>query len=182
MSIAKSWKELVLVKGHPMQRIYIEKVVVNIGVGEGGERLERAAGVLKELTGQEPSLRRAKKSIKEWNVRRGEPIAAAVTLRRDKAVQFLYRALAAVGNRVKASSFDDRGNVCFGIKEHIMIPGVKYDPAVGVWGMDVCVRLAKPGIRVERRKRRRSSVGKAQLVTKQEAIEFFQKVLGVTVD
>lgn len=178
----RSWKELVLVKDHPMKRIYIEKVVVNIGVGEGGERLEKARALLEELTGQKPSVRKAKKSIKEWNVRRGEPIAVAVTLRRDKAVQFLARALTAVNNRVKASSFDDRGNICFGIKEHIMLPGVKYDPAVGVWGMDVCIRLAKPGLRVQLRRRRRSEVGKDQIVTREEAIEFFQKILGVQVD
>jgi large subunit ribosomal protein L5 len=178
----KSWKELVLTEGHPMKRIYIEKVVVNIGVGEGGERLEKARALLEELTGQTPSVRKAKKSIKEWNVRRGEPIAVAVTLRRDKAVKFLARALEAVNNRVKSSNFDERGNVCFGIKEHIMLPGVKYDPAVGVWGMDVCVRLAKPGLRVQLRRRRRGEVGRGQTVTKQEAIEFFQKVLGVQVD
>lgn len=178
----RSWKELALVREHPMRKIFIEKVVVNIGVGEGGERLEKAASVLKELTGQEPSFRRAKKSIKEWNIKRGEPIAVAVTLRRDRSVQFLARALAAVGNRVKSSSFDDRGNVCFGIKEHIMIPGVKYDPAIGVWGMDVCIKLAKPGSRVARRRRRRGGVGKRQMVAKDEAVEFFQKILGVAVD
>ena len=176
------WKELVLVKDHPMKRVYIEKVVVNIGVGTGGERLEKAANLLRELTGAEPSLRRAKRSIKDFGIRKGEPIGVAVTLRRDKAVEFLMRALQAVGNRIKRSSFDERGNVCFGIKEHIMLPGVKYDPAVGIWGMDVCVRLAKPGLRVQLRRRRRSNVGKGQLVTREEAVEFFQKVLGVQVD
>jgi large subunit ribosomal protein L5 len=177
-----SWKDLVLVKDHPMRRIFIEKVVVNIGVGASGEKLERAATLLKQLTGAEPSLRRAKKTIKDFGIKRGEPIGVAVTLRRDKAVQFLLRALQAVNNRVKRSSFDDRGNVCFGIKEHITIPGTKYDPAIGIWGMDVCVRLARPGLRVQLRRRRRSKVGKRQLVTKEEAIEFFTKVLGVQVD
>lgn len=105
-----------------------------------------------------------------------------MTLRRDQAVSFLTKALQAVNNRIKKSSFDERGNVCFGIKEHILLPGVKYDPAVGIWGMDVCVRLAKPGLRVQLRRRRRGKVGKGQLVTKEEAIEFFQKVLGVQVD
>jgi len=176
------WKELVLVRDHPMKRIFIEKVVVNIGVGTGGERLEKAANLLRELTGAESSLRRAKRSIKDFGIRKGEPIGVAVTLRRDKAVEFLMRALQAVGNRIKRSSFDERGNVCFGIKEHIMLPGVKYDPAVGIWGMDVCVRLAKPGLRVQLRRRRRSKVGKGQLVTREEAVEFFQKVLGVQVD
>ena len=83
------WKELVLVKDHPMKRVYIEKVVVNIGVGTGGERLEKAANLLRELTGAEPSLRRAKRSIKDFGIRKGEPIGVAVTLRRDKAVEFL---------------------------------------------------------------------------------------------
>jgi large subunit ribosomal protein L5 len=177
-----SWRELVLVKDHPMQRIFIEKVVVNIGVGASGEKLEKAAELLKNLTGAEPSKRRAKRSIKDFGIKKGEPIGVAVTLRRDKAVEFLMRALQAVNNRIKRTSFDDRGNVCFGIKEHILIPGVKYDPAVGIWGMDVCVRLAKPGLRVQLRRRRRSKVGKRQLVTREEAIEFFQKVLGVQVD
>lgn len=177
-----TWKELVLIKDHPMKRIYIEKVVVNIGVGASGERLEKAAELLKELTGAEPSKRRAKKTIKDFGIRKGEPIGVSVTLRRDQAVSFLTKALQAVNNRIKKSSFDERGNVCFGIKEHILLPGVKYDPAVGIWGMDVCIRLAKPGLRVQLRRRRRGKVGKGQLVTREEAIEFFQKVLGVQVD
>lgn len=177
-----TWKELVLIKDHPMKRIYIEKVVVNIGVGASGERLEKAAELLKELTGAEPSKRRAKRTIKDFGIRKGEPIGVSVTLRRDQAVSFLTKALQAVNNRIKKNSFDERGNVCFGIKEHILLPGVKYDPAVGIWGMDVCIRLAKPGLRVQLRRRRRGKVGKGQLVTREEAIEFFQKVLGVQVD
>lgn len=177
-----TWKELVLIKDHPMKRIYIEKVVVNIGVGASGERLEKAAELLKELTGAEPSKRRAKRTIKDFGIRKGEPIGVSVTLRRDQAVSFLTKALQAVNNRIKKSSFDERGNVCFGIKEHILLPGVKYDPAVGIWGMDVCIRLAKPGLRVQLRRRRRGKVGKGQLVSREEAIEFFQKVLGVQVD
>ena len=108
-----SWRDLVLVKDHPMRRIFIEKVVVNIGVGASGERLEKAVALLKELTGAEPSRRRAKKSIKDFGIKRGEPIGVAVTLRKDKAVQFLLRALQAVNNRVKRSSFDDRGERVF---------------------------------------------------------------------
>jgi LSU ribosomal protein L5P len=75
-----SWKDLVLVKDHPMRRIFIEKVVVNIGVGASGEKLERAAALLKELTGAEPSRRRAKRSIKDFGIRKGEPIGVASRL------------------------------------------------------------------------------------------------------
>ncbi|MCG2886548.1 MAG: 50S ribosomal protein L5 [Vulcanisaeta sp.] len=175
------WRKFVLPADHPMRVIRIEKVVVNIGVGQSGERLEKAAKVLEELTQQKPSYRPAKKSIKEWNIRRGEPIGVAVTLRRNKAVWFLLRALAAVDFTLKESSFDNWGNVAFGIREHIMIPGTKYDPALGVWGMDVVTVLGRPGFRVMYRRRARHDVGKRQRVTKAEAMKFFQEVLGVKI-
>lgn len=175
------WRKYSLEADHPMRRILIEKVVVNIGAGVGGERLEKAAAVLKEVTGREPSLRRARRTIKEFGVRKGEAIGAVVTLRKDEAVQFLMRALQAIGNRLKRSGFDDRGNVCFGLKEHILIPGARYDPSVGVWGMDVCVKLARPGVRIQYRRRARSEVGKRQLVTEEEAMRFFETVFGVQI-
>ncbi|WP_084019957.1 50S ribosomal protein L5 [Vulcanisaeta thermophila] len=175
------WRKFVLPADHPMRVIRIDKVVVNIGVGESGEKLERAAKVLRELTQQEPSYRLAKRSIKDWNVRKGEPIGVAVTLRKNKAVWFLLRALAAVDFTLKESSFDDWGNVAFGIREHIMIPGTRYDPAVGVWGMNVVTVLARPGLRVMYRRRARHKVGRGQRVTKAEAMKFFQEVLGVKI-
>jgi large subunit ribosomal protein L5 len=175
------WRKFVLPADHPMRVIRIEKVVVNIGVGQSGERLEKAAKVLEELTQQKPSYRPAKKSIKEWNIRRGEPIGVVVTLRRNKAVWFLLRALAAVDFTLKESSFDNWGNVAFGIREHIMIPGTKYDPALGIWGMDVVTVLGRPGFRVMYRRRARHDVGKRQRVTKAEAMKFFQEVLGVKI-
>ena len=175
------WRKFVLPADHPMRVIRIEKVVANIGVGQSGERLEKAAKVLEELTMQKPSYRLAKKSIKDWNIRRGEPIGVAVTLRRNKAVWFLLRALAAVDFTLKESSFDDWGNVAFGIREHIMIPGTKYDPAVGVWGLNVVTVLARPGLRVMYRRRARHDVGREQRVNRADAMKFFQEVLGVKI-
>jgi len=175
------WRRFVLPTDHPMRVIRIEKVVVNIGVGQSGEPLERAAKVLEELTQQEPSYRLAKRSIKDWNIRRGEPIGVAVTLRRNKAVWFLLKALATVDFTLREGAFDDWGNVAFGIREHIMIPGTKYDPAVGVWGMNVVTVLARPGLRVMYRRRTRHDVGRKQRVTKAEAMKFFQEVLGVKI-
>ena len=175
------WRKFVLPADHPMRVIRIEKVVANIGVGQSGERLEKAAKVLEELTMQEPSYRLAKKSIKDWNIRRGEPIGVAVTLRRNKAVWFLLRALAAVDFTLRESSFDDWGNVAFGIREHIMIPGTKYDPTVGVWGLNVVTVLARPGLRVMYRRRARHDVGREQRVNRAEAMKFFQEVLGVKI-
>ncbi len=166
---------------NPMLKPRIAKVVINIGVGESGERLQKAVKVLKDLTGQEPSIRRARRTIKEFGIRKREPIAAVVTLRGEKALNFLRRALEAIGMRVKASSFDDYGNISFGISEHIMLPGVKYDPNIGVFGMDVCVKIERPGYRVMRRRIKRSKIPRRHRVNKADAIAFFVKELGVRV-
>jgi len=166
---------------NPMLKPRIAKVTVNIGVGESGERLQKAAKVLKDLTGQEPSVRYARRTIKEFGIRKGEPIAVVVTLRGERAKNFLEKALEAIGRRIKASSFDDYGNVSFGIREHIMLPGVKYDPNIGVFGMDVAVTLERPGFRVMRRRRRRSRIPRRHRVSKLEAITYFIKELNVRV-
>lgn len=168
-------------ESNPMRKPRLAKVTVNIGVGESGERLKKAARVLEMLTGQKPSERKAKKTIKEFNVRKGEPIAVAVTLRGEKALNFLNKVLDAIGRRVKASSFDDYGNISIGIKEHIMLSGVKYDPELGIFGMDVCITLEKPGLRVMRRRVKRSRVPYRQRVSREEAITFFIKELNTRV-
>jgi len=173
--VLKKWSS------NPMLKPRIAKVTVNIGVGESGERLQKAAKVLKDLTGQEPSIRYARRTIKEFGIRKGEPIAVVVTLRGERARSFLEKALEAIGRRIKASSFDDYGNVSFGIREHIMLPGVKYDPNIGVFGMDVAVTLERPGFRVMRRRRRKSRIPRRHRVSRLEAITYFIKELNVRV-
>ncbi len=172
--------EKVEAQENPMRRIKVGKVVVNMAVGASGERLMKAAQVLEKLTGQKPSFRKAKKTIKDFGIRKGENIACMVTLRGEKALDFLKRALAAVDFKLKRSSFDPFGNFAFGVREHISLPGVKYDPMLGIFGFDVCVSLERPGYRVERRRRRRSKVGKEHRVTREEAWEFVERELGVT--
>lgn len=166
---------------NPMRRIFVEKVVINIGVGQAGERVEKALRVLSELTGRKPVPTRARKSVRDFGIRRGENIGVKVTLRGSEAQALLMRLLEAKGKRLPARAFDEGGNFSFGIKEHIEIPGMKYDPEVGIFGMDVCVSLARPGYRVARRRRARSRVGRAQRVSREEAIEYVRGVLGVEV-
>ncbi len=173
--VLKSWES------NPMIKPRLAKVVVNVGVGESGEVLRKAARILEMLTGQKPSERRARKTVKEFGVRKGEPIAVAVTLRGRRASEFLNRVLDAMGRRVKSSSFDDFGNVSIGVKEHIMLPGVKYDPELGIFGMDVCVTLERPGLRVVRRRVKRSRVPYRQRVSREEAVVFFVKELNARV-
>lgn len=167
-------------QGNPMRRIMIEKVVVNISPGKPGEPLEKAKQVLTLLTGMKPAERRARKTIKEFGVRRREAIAAIVTLRGSRAEEFLERAFTAVGRKVKASSFQN-GVFSFGVKEHIQFPGVKYDPKIGVLGMDICVKLCRPGFRVMYRRRRRNRVGRVHRITREEAINFMRQRFGLEV-
>jgi len=131
-----------------MRNIRIGKVVINIGVGKSGEPIERATKVLEEITGQKPSSRLARDTIRDFGIHKGEPIAVMVTLRKNRAVEVLKKLLAAKNNQVKASSFDNFGNVSFGIREHIDIPGIRYNPEIGIWGMDVAIVLERPGYRV----------------------------------
>lgn len=166
---------------NPMRRLRIEKVVVNCSVGESGVRLERAAKILESLTGQRPSVRKAKKTIKGFGIHKGEPIAVTVTLRRDRAIEFLRRAFEAVRNTIRAESFDEYGNFAFGIKEHLDMPGTKYDPELGIIGFDVIVHVTRPGLRVSRRRIRRSRIPRSHRPTREEAIEFVRSAFGVNV-
>ncbi len=166
---------------NPMREIRLAKVVVHIAVGQSGEALEKARKVLQEITGQKPCTKQAKRTIKEFGIREGEPISCLVTLRRDKAGVFLRRGLGAVNNALKKSSFDENGNFAFGIKEHIEIPGTKYVPELGIFGMDVIGTLERPGFRVKRRRIRPSKVGKSHRVSKDEAISFLAEKFSVQV-
>ena len=159
----------------------IEKVVVNVSVGRSGEPLERAMTVLEELTGQRPCVRRAKKTIREFGIRKREPIACLVTLREEKAQDFLKRTLQTVDNRIPKRSFDRHGNFSFGMKEHIDISGTRYSPELGIIGMDISVILNRPGYRVKRRHRAKSKIGSDHLLTPDEAISFLKEEFGAEV-
>jgi large subunit ribosomal protein L5 len=163
-----------------MKRIDVDKVVINIGVGKSGDPIERAKMALLELTGQNPSIRGAKKSVRDFGIHKGEPIGTMVTLRRDNAVEFLKRIFSAKSNSIKSSSIDMNGNLSIGIKEHIDIPGIKYNPDIGIFGMDVCISLKRPGYRISKRSNP-NKIGKFHRITPREALAFFQKKFGVEV-
>ena len=166
---------------NPMKQLKIGKVVVNISVGASGEPLDNAMTILRQITGQEPCQRVAKQTIRQWGIRRSEPMACLVTLRGERADAFLQRAFRAVRNSVNPRSFDKNGNFAFGIREHIDIPDTRYDPNLGITGMDVNVTLERPGYRVGRRKRAQSKVGSAHRVTPEESMTFIAEKYGVKV-
>lgn len=170
------------IQQHDMKKIFVDKVVVNIGVGKSGDPIEKAKKALLELTGQQPAVRGAKKTVRDFGIHKGEPIGAIVTMRRGTAVDFLKRVIAAKKNTLKASSFDNYGNISVGIHEHIDIPGTKYNPDIGIFGMDVNVVLIRPGFRIARKSRKSARIGKRHRISKEEAMEFFRQEFGAGVE
>ena len=166
---------------NPMLKPRIEKVTVNMCIGKSGEPLEKAAKILEQLTQQRPCKRKAKKTIRDFGIRKGEPMACLVTLRGERARDFLKRAFRAVDNKVARDCFDRYGNFSFGIKEHIEIPGTKYVPELGIHGMDVSVSLGRPGYRVKRRRHAKSRIGLSHLLTRDEATLFIKDEFGVEI-
>ena len=159
----------------------IEKVVINIGVGQSGERLAKAETLLKRLTNKKPSRTTSKHKIPAWNMRKGEAIGCKVTLRGREAEDFLKRAFQAKENKLLKRNFDKNGNFAFGVKEYIDFSGIKYDPEIGVFGMDICVSLERPGFRIKRR-RIPSKIPTKSFITKEEAITFITRKFGVKIE
>ncbi|MEM2785052.1 MAG: 50S ribosomal protein L5 [Candidatus Nitrosotenuis sp.] len=164
-----------------MKQIRLDKVVLNMGVGKSGEAIEIAKKALDQITGKKSCARDAKATQRDWGVRKGEPIGVAVTVRGQDAATLLKRLFDAVGNKIKGKSFDNFGNVSFGIKEHIDIPGIKYDPQIGILGLEAAVTLTRPGFSIRVRSRHKASVGKHHRISKDEAIEFLTREFGVAI-
>lgn len=163
------------------RRVRIGKVVLNIGVGRSGEAIERARRVIEDLVKQKASFRIAKKSIRDFGVHKGEPIGMMVTVRGSRAPEILKLLLQSRENKIPSTSFDDFGNCSFGIKEHIEIPGVRYSPEIGIFGMNVSTVLERSGYRVARRNRASSKIGRGHRVSRDEALEYFKQNFGVEV-
>lgn len=164
-----------------MKKISVAKVVLNMGVGKSGEPIEQAKRALEQIAGQKPNPRNAKATQRDWGVHKGEPIGVAVTLRRQPAIELIKRLFTAKGNQMNGSSFDDFGNLSFGIKEHIDIPGVKYDPQIGILGLNVSISLARPGFNIRFRSKHKASIGNHHRITSEEAKDFLSKEFGVEV-
>ena len=162
----------------------VQKIVLNVGLGEAIQNIKLLDAAQKELsaiTGQKAVITKAKKSIASFKLRQGVPIGCKVTLRGKEAEEFIKRAFWVKENRVAEYSFDPEGNFSFGVSDYTDIEGMKYSPEIGVVGMDVCVTLARPGKRVSIRKKQRNAVSKRQRLTRQEGIEFVKNKFKVEV-
>jgi len=164
---------------NPMREIRIEKVTLNIGCGSDQDKLKRAQKLLQNLTDQKPLITRTRRRT-TFGMPSKKAIGVKVTLRKDKAVNFLKDTLQALDNELKEKQIND-DNFSIGIKEYIDLPKAKYDPDIGIIGMDVCVTLERPGYRVKKRKNKKSKIGKKHLITKTETIEWLKNKFGVNV-
>jgi large subunit ribosomal protein L5 len=133
---------------NPMEVPTIEKIVLNMGVGEStadSKKATVAAADLALIAGQKPVITKARKAISQFKVREGMPIGAKVTLRKARMYEFLDRLVTIALPRVRdfrglnPKSFDGRGNYALGIKEHLVFPEINYDKAEAMWGMDVII-------------------------------------------
>jgi large subunit ribosomal protein L5 len=166
---------------NPMKKPYLEKIILNIGVGVGGEELEKAVTVLETIADQKAIKTMSKKNVKEFNLRKGRPIGAKVTVRGQNAEKLLKKLLIVNNNKILIRSFDDYGNFGFGITEHISIPGIEYDSRIGIWGLDCVGRVIKPGMRVKFRKKSRTKVPKHHYVSREETQYFLKQKFGVEI-
>ncbi|MFZ2071971.1 MAG: 50S ribosomal protein L5 [Halobacteriota archaeon] len=166
---------------NPMRRIEVDKVVINMGVGESGERLAKAEKLLSNplIAGQKPVKIASKRTIQTWGIKKGEAIACKVTLRGERAKEFLKRAFN-IQNRLMSYQFDTVGNFSFGIAEHTDF-GIHYEPKIGIFGMDVSVSLKRPGYRIKERRIQKKKVPAKHRINRADCIAFLEKEYGVEV-
>ncbi|MBP1921731.1 large subunit ribosomal protein L5 [Halorubrum alkaliphilum] len=157
---------------HEMREPSLEKVVVHMGVGQGGEPLADAEEIIEEITEQQSVRTTSKNTIAEFGIRKGDPIGVKVTLRGEDAHEFLETALELVD--IAESQFDDTGNLSFGIEDHTDFPSQEYDPNIGIYGLDVTTTIVRPGYRVAKRDKVTRSIPSAHRMTAEDAATFLE--------
>jgi len=164
---------------HEMREPRVEKVVVHMGIGQGGRDLANAEEILAAVTGQDPVRTTAKKTVGEFEIREGDPIGAKVTLRDEAAADFLAKSLPLVD--LGSQQFDQTGNFSFGVAEHTEFPSQEYDPNVGIYGLDVTVNLVRPGYRVAKRDKASRQIPAAHRLDPDDAVAFVESTYDVEV-
>ncbi|KAK6089356.1 hypothetical protein P3W45_001679 [Vairimorpha bombi] len=160
-------------KINPMREIKIKKLSIVINVGGGSStKLNNAAKVLKELTGQDPLYSKARYTLRNFGIRRNEKISVHVNVSGDKAMEILKKALKVREYELHKSCFNATGCFGLGINEHIDL-GMKYNPDIGIYGMNFYVDLKRPGDRVSKRRRHRSKIGNKQKISQEDAQKWF---------
>lgn len=165
-----------------MKEIQIEKVTFNVGAGKDQALLEKGMLLLENLTGVTPIKTVTQKRIPSWGIRPGLPVGTKITIRdKVKIKDLITRCLKAKENKLKPSCFDNNGNVAFGIHEYIDIPGLEYDPKIGIIGFQICITLKRPGFSIQNKSFGKKKVGKKHMISSEDSIEFMKKEYGLEV-
>ena len=165
---------------NPLRSVRVIKVVVNAGVGESGDARTKASRVLEMVTHQKPVATRAHSTNRDFGIRKGQEIGAKVTLRGAVALDFLGRAFEARDRRLDIDSIDRNGNFSFGIGDYTDFTGMKYDPQIGIHGMDVAVEMGRAGFRIRRRRVAARPLPRTLRSTPEETRAYLERSLGVT--
>lgn len=161
---------------NPMRnKIFLEKIVINIGCGGDLEKIERAKKLLNKMFPNRKVAITYSRKRSTFGVPKGRPIGVMLTLRRKEAEEFAKKVFKAYEYKIPSTVFDDWGNFSLGIKKYIDL-GVKYDHTIGILGMDVCFSLRKPGFKLKN-----GTISKKQRVTKEEAIKFLKEYFKVNI-
>jgi len=161
-----------------MRDIRIEKVVLNIGCGTT-LKIENAQKILENISQRKVVITKTKKRS-TFGVPKAKEIGCKVTIRKSPEI-LLKKLLEAKDNKLNTKNFDETGNFSFGIPEYIDIPGVDYDPKIGIIGFDVCVTLTRPGYRIKK-KRLSTKIGKNHTIKKEEAMDFVKNKFRIEIE
>lgn len=166
---------------NPMKNVYLEKVVINIGVGLNENMVDNAKALIKKLTNHNAGTTISKRRDPELKLKKGQHIGAVSTIRGKEALDFLKRALDA-NNNVLGKNAIANNSLNFGVKEYIYFSGVKYDPKIGILGMNVNAAFARKGSRVANRKRKTSKPGyKHSKITREEIASYLKDNLKISI-
>ncbi|HEV2519588.1 MAG TPA: 50S ribosomal protein L5 [Thermoplasmata archaeon] len=165
---------------NPYRRVRVIKVVVNAGVGESGEPRSKAERVLTMITHQKPVATRARSTNRDFGIRAGQEIGAKVTLRGPAAETFLDQAFEARDRQFDPLSIDRSGSFSFGIPDYTDFTGMKYDPAIGIVGIDVCVEMGRAGWRVRERRLASRPIPRALRANREETRAFLAERFHLT--
>ncbi len=167
---------------NPMQSIFIDKVVLNIGIGSNEDNFQNAKLLLEKLTSRKPIQSVSKKRLPEFKIRKGQVIGAMVTLRNKEALDILKRSIDANDGLLKYSSISNN-TLSFGVKEYIYFSGVKYDPKIGMLGLNINASFTRKGRRVEKRRRKETKVGaKHKKISNDEIAAYVEKTFGAKIN
>merc|ERR1711865_839306 len=167
-------------KDNVMRELKVDKLIINIAVGEAGDRLTKAVRVLQQLSDQQPVENKARYTVRTFGIRRNEKIATHVTIRGEKAMYLIERGLKITDYEISAKHFSDTGNFGFGVNEHIDL-GLKYDPQTGIYGMDFFIVLKRAAYNVQKKKAKRGRIGVSHRVTKEDAMEWVRQTFNADI-